>query len=60
MPDGHNVVEYRYFGGMTFKEIAVLIDRDQRTAERDWERARSWLYSRLTDPESLKTTLSLN
>ncbi|MBX2819940.1 MAG: sigma-70 family RNA polymerase sigma factor [Rhodothermaceae bacterium] len=54
------VVEYRYFGGMTFKEIAVLIDRDQRTAERDWERARSWLYSRLTDPESLKTTLSLN
>ena len=54
------VVECRYFGGMTFKEIASLIDRDQRTAERDWERARSWLYSRLTDQESLETTLSLN
>lgn len=54
------VVEYRYFGGMTFKEIATLIERDQRTAERDWERARRWLYSRLTEPESMKTTLSLN
>ena len=54
------VVEYRYFGGMTFKEIAQLIDKDQRTAERDWERARSWLYSRLTEPEPIEQTLSLN
>ena len=54
------VVEYRYFGGMTFKEIAKMIEKDQRTAERDWERARSWLYSRLSEPEPYEPTLSLN
>ena len=41
------VVVCRYFGGMTFKEIAVIIDRDQRTAERYWQHARKWLYHRL-------------
>ena len=41
------VVVCRYFGGMKFKEIASIIERDQRTAERYWQHARKWLFSRL-------------
>ena len=41
------VVECRFFGGLTFKEIAAIIGYDTRTAERYWQRARSWLYDRM-------------
>ncbi|MEO8201834.1 MAG: ECF-type sigma factor [Gemmatimonadota bacterium] len=38
------VVEYHYFGGMTEKEIAVVLDINERTVRRDWTKARAWLY----------------
>ena len=34
------VVELRYFGGMTDAEIAAALDVTDRTVRRDWERAR--------------------
>ena len=46
------VVECRFFGGMTFKEIAEVIGYDKRTAERYWQRARKWLYNRMNDDSS--------
>lgn len=37
------VVECRFFGGLTAKETAEALDTSVRTVERDWTRARAWL-----------------
>jgi len=42
------VVEYRFFGGMTVEEIAQALDVSSRTIERDWKRAKAWLMVELT------------
>ncbi len=42
------VVECRFFGGLTFKEIAEIIGYDTRTAERYWKNARGWLFERMS------------
>lgn len=41
------VVEYRFFGGLTEKEIAELLGVTERTVQRDWVKARAWLYKEL-------------
>ncbi len=38
------VVEYRFFGGLTFEEIAQATGLSVPTLKRDWTRARAWLY----------------
>lgn len=43
------VVEYRFFGGLNFQEIADIIGYDKRTAERYWHRARRWLYDHMNE-----------
>lgn len=42
-------VDYRFFGGLTYQEIAEATGRSVATIERDWVRARLWLYSALDD-----------
>lgn len=37
------VVEMRYFGGLTETEIAEALEVSDRTVRRDWEKARLWL-----------------
>lgn len=44
------VVEMRYFGGLEHAEIAEALGLGLRTVERDWERARSFLYASLSAP----------
>jgi RNA polymerase sigma factor (TIGR02999 family) len=41
------VVECRFFGGLTFDEIAELTGRSVPTVKRDWARARAWLFRSL-------------
>jgi len=41
------VVEYRFFGGMTEQEIAEVLGISVRTVQRDWVKARAWLYDKL-------------
>jgi len=41
------VVEMRYFGGLTEQEIADALDVTDRTVRRDWEKARIWLSDAL-------------
>lgn len=41
------VVEYRFFGGLTEEEIAELLEVTPRTVQRDWATARAWLYQEL-------------
>jgi RNA polymerase sigma factor (TIGR02999 family) len=38
------VVECRYFGGLTEEETAEALGVNARTVQRDWVKARSWLY----------------
>ncbi len=42
------VVECRFYGGMNVRETAAALGVSQRTAERDWTRAKAYLYRALT------------
>jgi RNA polymerase sigma factor (TIGR02999 family) len=41
------VVECRYFGGLTEQETAEALGVPLRTVQRDWAKARGWLYLEL-------------
>lgn len=41
------VVEMRYFGGLEFAEIGQALGVTERTAQRDWQKARLWLDAAL-------------
>ena len=44
-----DTVELRFFGGLGYAEIAEATGRSVATVERDWVRARAWLYRDLRD-----------
>ena len=46
------IVELKFFGGLTIAEIAEVTKTSTATVEREWAFARAWLYSALTDGES--------
>ena len=48
------VVEMRYFGGLTNREIAEVLGVTTRTVERHWSYAKAWLFQQLEslEPES--------
>ena len=41
------VVEMRFFAGLSAKDIAVVLGTTEPTVRRDWNIARAWLYRRL-------------
>ncbi len=41
------IVEMKYFGGMTLDEIAETLDISRVTVNRDWQIAKAWLRQRL-------------
>ena len=41
------VVECRFFGGMTEEETAAALDVTDRTVRRDWVKAKGWLLGEL-------------
>ena len=43
------VVEMRFFGGLSEKEIAEALIVSQETVRRDWRLAKSWLRNRLNE-----------
>ena len=44
-----HVVELKYFGGLTNKEVGVVIEASEATVKRHWRSARAWLYSELKE-----------
>jgi len=42
------VVELRFFAGLTLEEIAVVLGVSEKTAKRDWQFARAWLHGELS------------
>lgn len=39
------LVELKFFGGLSYKEIAGILGVSKRTVRRDWVRARNWIHS---------------
>lgn len=50
------VVELRFFGGMTQKESASILDVSTRTVRRDWKAAKAWLSRALSEASSNGTS----
>ena len=42
------IVELRYFGGLSEQEVADTLSVSRATVTREWKRARAWLYHRMT------------
>ncbi len=43
------LVELRFFAGMTIEETAAVLDISSATVKREWTSARAWLYRRLNE-----------
>jgi RNA polymerase sigma-70 factor (ECF subfamily) len=41
------IVELRFFGGLTEEEAAIILGVSTRTVKRDWRLAKAWLYQEL-------------
>ncbi len=50
-PDQAEVVEMRFFAGLTQKEIAEVLGVSLRTVERRWRLGRAWMYRELSDED---------
>jgi RNA polymerase sigma factor (TIGR02999 family) len=48
-PRAAQVVNLRYFAGMSLNEIADVLQIGRRTADRLWALAKAWLYEKLTE-----------
>ena len=44
------IVEWRFFGGMTEDEVGGALGITARTVRRDWQKAKAFLYRELTRP----------
>jgi len=44
-----NLVELRYFAGLTLKQAAEILGLPERTAKRHWTFTRAWLWRRIKD-----------
>src|SRR5438874_1202575 len=47
-PRKSQIVELRYFGGLTVEETAEFLKLSHRTVEREWTMAKAWLYRALS------------
>ena len=46
-PRHSRIVELRFFGGLSLKEVAHVLDVSVGTVRRDWSLAQAWLYREL-------------
>lgn len=51
-PRESQIVELRYFGGLTVEETAEFLKLSPRTVEREWTMAKAWLYRALTKEQT--------
>jgi len=52
-PRKSQIVEQRYFGGLTVEETAEVVGVSPVTVHREWVKARAWLYEKLRDREGV-------
>lgn len=46
-PRQAQIVELRYFAGLSIEQIAALLEISPRSVQRDWSSAKEWLFERL-------------
>jgi RNA polymerase sigma factor (TIGR02999 family) len=51
-PRKSQIVELRYFGGLTIEETADFLKLSPRTVRREWTMAKAWLCRALTEEET--------
>jgi len=56
--DKAEIVELRYFGGMTLEEIAEVKGISASTVKRDWRAARAWLLASLNEARGDENRIS--
>ncbi len=54
-PRKSQIVELRYFGGLTVEETAAFLKLSDRTVKREWRMAKVWLYRALSGEEADET-----
>jgi len=47
-PRKSQIVELRFFGGLSTEEVAEVIGVSPRTVEREWRKAKAWLHREMT------------
>lgn len=52
-PEQVQIIELRFFAGLTVEETARVVGRSPRTVKREWRLAKAWLYRELR-PEHLR------
>lgn len=55
-PRSAEIVELRYFGGLTEQEIADVLEISLATVKRDWKSAKTWLFGKLNPDPSLASS----
>ena len=48
-PERARIVTLKYFGGMTNKQVAEALGIGERSVDRHWVCAKTWLYQKLSD-----------
>ena len=48
-PQQAQIVELRFFGGMTVQEVADVLQIPKRSVEREWTMIRAWLRTELDE-----------
>ena len=51
-PRKSQIVELRYFGGLSNEETAEVLGLSPTTVKREWRRAKAWLHKAITSGES--------
>jgi RNA polymerase sigma factor (TIGR02999 family) len=51
-PRQSKIVEYRFFGGLTYKEIAKVMGDTEHSVRYDWRVARAWLKREMGEKKS--------
>jgi RNA polymerase sigma factor (TIGR02999 family) len=47
-PRAAQIMELRYFGGLSEQQVAQVLSISRATVTREWQTARAWLYERMT------------
>jgi len=48
-PERAEIVMLRFFAGLEVAEIATILNVSERTVQRQWSYARSWLFARIKE-----------
>jgi RNA polymerase sigma factor (TIGR02999 family) len=51
-PRKSQIVEMKFFGGLTTEEVAEVLKVTTRTVEREWRKAKAWLHRSISKGET--------